>query len=146
MSDEPKITQSEKKPCETCNDDPEVCATVPGLRHCEAAMRRLEDEPKSDKKGKTPRTDAFLKRMVDVSAVYVANDNWYDFAGQLECALAEANQRIYELCIADQATPSANTPTLDSIRKVLFENTGLSEAAINALLEKASRRYVKDGT
>lgn len=28
-----------EKPCETCNDDPAVCATVPGLRHCEAAMR-----------------------------------------------------------------------------------------------------------
>lgn len=28
-----------EKPCETCNDDPAVCATVPGLRHCEAAIR-----------------------------------------------------------------------------------------------------------
>lgn len=28
-------------PCATCNDDPAVCATVPGLRHCEAAMRTL---------------------------------------------------------------------------------------------------------
>lgn len=33
--------RSEKKepPCETCNDVPAVCATVPGLRHCEAAQR-----------------------------------------------------------------------------------------------------------
>lgn len=23
--------------CETCGDDPEVCASVPGLRHCEKA-------------------------------------------------------------------------------------------------------------
>lgn len=27
------------KQCETCKGDPEVCATVPGLRHCEAANR-----------------------------------------------------------------------------------------------------------
>ncbi len=26
--------------CETCNGDPAVCATVPGLRHCEAANRK----------------------------------------------------------------------------------------------------------
>ena len=25
--------------CETCKGDPQVCATIPGLRHCEAAMR-----------------------------------------------------------------------------------------------------------
>lgn len=28
-----------ERPCETCNDDPAVCATVPGLRHCEKALR-----------------------------------------------------------------------------------------------------------
>jgi len=28
-----------ERPCATCNDDPAVCATVPGLRHCEKAMR-----------------------------------------------------------------------------------------------------------
>lgn len=25
--------------CQTCMGDPQVCATIPGLRHCEAAMR-----------------------------------------------------------------------------------------------------------
>lgn len=29
-------------PCRTCNDDPKVCATVPGLRHCEKAMRETD--------------------------------------------------------------------------------------------------------
>lgn len=28
------------EPCETCNDDPEVCASVPSLRHCEKATRK----------------------------------------------------------------------------------------------------------
>jgi hypothetical protein len=28
-----------RQPCATCNDDPNVCASVPGLRHCEAAQR-----------------------------------------------------------------------------------------------------------
>lgn len=27
-------------PCETCKGDPAVCATIPGLRHCEAANRQ----------------------------------------------------------------------------------------------------------
>jgi hypothetical protein len=27
------VAPSHEKPCETCNDDPAVCATVPGLRH-----------------------------------------------------------------------------------------------------------------
>lgn len=27
------------EPCQTCNDVPEVCASVPGLRHCEKANR-----------------------------------------------------------------------------------------------------------
>ena len=29
----------EPPPCETCHDIPEVCASIPGLRHCEAANR-----------------------------------------------------------------------------------------------------------
>lgn len=29
-------------PCATCNDDPAVCATIPGLRHCEKATRSSE--------------------------------------------------------------------------------------------------------
>jgi hypothetical protein len=33
---------TKEAPCETCNDDPSVCATVPGLRHCEAAMREAQ--------------------------------------------------------------------------------------------------------
>ncbi len=37
----------EEKPCETCNDDPEVCASVLGLRHCEAAQR-ANVEPKKE--------------------------------------------------------------------------------------------------
>ena len=34
-------------PCETCNDDPAVCADVPGLRHCEKAQRE-EPAPSPD--------------------------------------------------------------------------------------------------
>lgn len=36
------------KPCETCNGKPEVCATVPGLRHCEAANRTPSAERRID--------------------------------------------------------------------------------------------------
>lgn len=36
--------ESAAKPCLTCNDDPAVCATVPGLRHCEKAMRNWASE------------------------------------------------------------------------------------------------------
>lgn len=28
--------------CETCRDDPMVCASIPGLRHCAAATRHNE--------------------------------------------------------------------------------------------------------
>lgn len=38
---------SEDKPCETCNGDDEVCASVPSLRHCEKANRDRE-EPSAD--------------------------------------------------------------------------------------------------
>lgn len=31
------------EPCQTCNDVPEVCASVPGLRHCEKANREMTD-------------------------------------------------------------------------------------------------------
>ena len=41
FEEEGRKRQSEK-PCATCNGDPEVCATVPGLRHCEAANRQSE--------------------------------------------------------------------------------------------------------
>lgn len=34
-----------ERPCATCDDKPEVCATVPGLRHCEKATR--ESAPSS---------------------------------------------------------------------------------------------------
>ena len=30
---------SAERPCATCNDDPEECAKVPGLRHCEKTNR-----------------------------------------------------------------------------------------------------------
>lgn len=35
----PSLPPAGAAPCGTCNDDPAVCATVPGLRHCEAANR-----------------------------------------------------------------------------------------------------------
>lgn len=38
------ICPKAEAPCETCNDDPKVCATVPGLRHCEAAQRTRSAE------------------------------------------------------------------------------------------------------
>jgi hypothetical protein len=48
-----------EKPCATCNDDPAVCATVPGLRHCEKAMRgsALSEYRSSEK----PREGAGLR-------------------------------------------------------------------------------------
>lgn len=27
--------------CETCQDDPDVCATIPGLRHCQKATDEI---------------------------------------------------------------------------------------------------------
>ena len=43
-----RLTQSAaehgERPCATCNNDPAVCATVPGLRHCEKATRDSHHE------------------------------------------------------------------------------------------------------
>lgn len=33
--------------CQTCNDDPLVCASIPGLRHCEAATRDVDGEQRA---------------------------------------------------------------------------------------------------
>lgn len=35
------VSETQEAPCATCNGDPQVCATVPGLRHCEAANRKI---------------------------------------------------------------------------------------------------------
>lgn len=34
--------------CATCEGDPEVCAKVPGLRHCEKAMRSIDGAAKRE--------------------------------------------------------------------------------------------------
>src|SRR3990167_4772045 len=41
--------------CLTCHGDPVVCASIPGLRHCEKVMR--EPLPPTPASGETPRTD-----------------------------------------------------------------------------------------
>jgi hypothetical protein len=51
----------------------------------------------------TPRTDAFLARMKDVSAAYVANDNWYDFAGQLERELRAEQEKSMMAAVQNSA-------------------------------------------
>lgn len=33
-----------ERPCATCNDDPAICASVPGLRHCEKATREADPD------------------------------------------------------------------------------------------------------
>lgn len=38
-STSPHQASADAAPCATCNDDPEICSTVPGLRHCEKAQR-----------------------------------------------------------------------------------------------------------
>lgn len=40
-------------PCATCNDDPAVCATVPGLRHCEKAQREAQPVLQSADEGRS---------------------------------------------------------------------------------------------
>lgn len=37
-----------ESPCETCQDIPEVCAEVPGLRHCEKANRNRQEKSIED--------------------------------------------------------------------------------------------------
>lgn len=37
-----RLAPSAERECETCKGDPVVCATVPGLRHCEAANRDID--------------------------------------------------------------------------------------------------------
>jgi hypothetical protein len=46
MSQRFRAAEQVKPPydCETCRDDPMVCASIPGLRHCEKAMRYHEQE------------------------------------------------------------------------------------------------------
>ena len=55
-----KEAQSEP-PCATCNDDPDVCATVPGLRHCEAATRETPSEIEERK----------LRRAYDAAVAFI---------------------------------------------------------------------------
>lgn len=50
LSDGPSETA-----CLTCNGNPAVCATVPGLRHCEAANRESQ-QPKFEAAGFFQRT------------------------------------------------------------------------------------------
>jgi hypothetical protein len=40
------IALKKPEPCQTCNDNPYICAEVPSLRHCDKATRG--DKPCSD--------------------------------------------------------------------------------------------------
>src|SRR3990167_5177071 len=39
-----RLNEQRSYECETCRDDPMVCASVPGLRHCEKATREEANE------------------------------------------------------------------------------------------------------
>lgn len=47
--DHPAAVTETDAPCHTCDDDPKVCAEVPGLRHCEKAQRAEERRSGADK-------------------------------------------------------------------------------------------------
>ena len=36
------LRETSRPMCETCHDNPYVCAEVPGLRHCEKAIRESD--------------------------------------------------------------------------------------------------------
>lgn len=46
-------------PCRTCNSDPESCADVPSLRHCEAANRETATQPPQVAEDYTEDKDVF---------------------------------------------------------------------------------------
>jgi len=42
VAPQPQAATTEDADCATCEGDPEICAKVPGLRHCEKAMRSVD--------------------------------------------------------------------------------------------------------
>lgn len=49
VAPQPQAATTEDADCATCEGDPEVCAKVPGLRHCEKAMREATRPTKETK-------------------------------------------------------------------------------------------------
>ena len=66
---EARAIVDELRPCQTCNDDPEVCSTVPGLRHCEAANRHLEGDTEA----------AVMARIVRCTTIAEVNAIWDEY-------------------------------------------------------------------
>lgn len=131
----PSETGITEKPCETCNDDPEVCATVPGLRHCEAAMRANE----------TPRTDGVLPSQSFIDETRLFDRHYYlpliELARNLERELAAMQIAYAALCTRSATLTNqrvaglgAVTPTSISAVPVAVTNGRDVPAPTNTLL------------
>ena len=95
--------------CVTCNDDPAVCATVPGLRHCEKANR----EPT----GETPRPARPVMEEGNLSgwSVYVTSlERYTDQLEQLYGAACLQLQARGDASVALSATQPCQWPACEA--------------------------------
>jgi hypothetical protein len=112
------LTSSETAaPCQTCNDDPQVCATVPGLRHCEAAQRECSD----DKSGS--ENSAIVALAEDV----INGKTGASWAPKHARDLANEVIRLHRSATATTAKPPFDEPTMKRIASLLWSYSGANQ-------------------
>lgn len=93
-------------PCSTCNSDPESCADVPSLRHCEAANRETVTQPPQ-------ATDAQEKALEAFEEILDGN---FRYQRHYESAVAEV-----KAALQSPAVPREVVDALRSAQQALRE-------------------------
>lgn len=114
------IPDSEPMPCETCHDVPEVCATVPGLRHCEAANRESPSAsaPSEIEQGRAAQAAAVMPLIGNLL------DHWDSVPNDLKEyeGLENVRRAIGDI---NAAMESAPTPPTSGLNELLDELEGI---------------------
>ena len=149
----------DRRPCDTCKDEPEACANVLGLRHCEAAQRSVVSITQEEWEGAldfAERWSDLEKAKVDLAAVSVrgictlakafvhlkecydsllSDVGWENGEGGTRLLTAEAVARRLRLFTRD------GKPNVRAVRRLGLEAAQLSANRVR-YVEESVQKYI----